>query len=162
MKSPPGHDEVIPPPPSPGQDAEDPQPGQDGVPPLSQARLCLDRSGRGWYASCGFPQEDCLVKNNISSILNSIPYLGVCRWSQQVKPRRFKSTVHLLAIHICRWTVLISSKDNVLNVFTTYNPSGNIDNKTSKTLFDISRGSCFEDKLPYESQSIKHFIFLEK
>ena len=33
-------------------------PARDGYP---QDRICLDRLCSGWYASCGFPQEDCLV-----------------------------------------------------------------------------------------------------
>ena len=38
-----------------------PQPGQDGVPPPPQSRLCLDGLCLGRYASYGFPHEDCLV-----------------------------------------------------------------------------------------------------
>ena len=38
-----------------------PWPGQDGVPPPPRNRICLDKLCCGRYASCGFPQEDCLV-----------------------------------------------------------------------------------------------------
>ena len=34
---------------------------QPGIGYSSPDRLCLDRLCRGWYASCGFPQEDFLV-----------------------------------------------------------------------------------------------------
>ena len=48
-----------------------PQPGMDGVSPNrtgwstppTQDRLYLDRLCCGWYAFCGYPQEDCLVNN---------------------------------------------------------------------------------------------------
>ena len=39
--------------------AYSPQPGQDGI--SLWDRFCLDRLCHGWYASCNFPQEDCLV-----------------------------------------------------------------------------------------------------
>ena len=38
--------------------------GLDGVHPPTQDRLYLDRLCRGWYAFCGYPQEDCLVNND--------------------------------------------------------------------------------------------------
>ena len=62
--------------PQPGHDGVAPWQGQDGVPPgqdwgtpppgqvrlgYPQGRLCLGRLCHGWYASCGFPQEDFLV-----------------------------------------------------------------------------------------------------
>ena len=45
-----------------------PLPNQDRMgypppPPLPRDRLCLDLLRCGRYASCGFPQEDCLLKH---------------------------------------------------------------------------------------------------
>ena len=48
-----------------GTPSPPPRPGKDVVPP-SRDRLRLDRLCRGRYASCGFPQKDCLVGNGIA------------------------------------------------------------------------------------------------
>ena len=43
-------------------------PGQDGVPPWpgqDEVTFHWDKLCRGWYVSCDFPQEDCLIGSNI-------------------------------------------------------------------------------------------------
>ena len=50
-----------------------PWPGQDGVLPVPRDSVCLDRLCRWRYASCGFPQEDCLV---VTKFLNDAKRLA--------------------------------------------------------------------------------------